>query len=233
MEDYTDLAGAIEARGHDLAAQTVRAACSGAFWDERFGERGRRHAANDAGYHVQYLVSALRLRTPSVLTGYARWLQGILTPRGMCTLHIEEHFRALSGAVSEQGIPGADTASAYLEEAIAALRYNAGPSRAVQDAADGLVDEAWRLLAERHPGWREAPGESRVRADLRFLLSYLADAVALNRAEVFGSYIAWIGPFRRRHGAPPGHVGELLGALEAGTLPEGARDVILAARAVV
>jgi hypothetical protein len=232
MEDYTALAGQIETRGDYLAARTAEGVCTGAFWEERFGDRGQRHAAHDAAYHVQYLVSALRLQTPSVITRYARWLQGILTPRGMCTRHIEEHFEALSGAVRDERIPGAETASAYLEKAVSALRYDDEVARAVQDASEDLEEAAWRVVANRHPDWTESLSERRVRADLRYLLSYLADAVALRREEIFGAYISWVGPFQERHGAPPGYIADLLAAVDEGELPDEAREVILDGRAI-
>src|SRR5436305_13118195 len=94
----TRLADAIELRASALAERALAAMYRNPFWDERFGERGRRFAREDNLHHLAYLVQALRAESPDLLTGYARWLQRVLTTRGMCSRHVGENFARLSEA---------------------------------------------------------------------------------------------------------------------------------------
>ena len=179
-------ADALEARAAELADGALAAMyAADPFWEARFGARGRRYAAEDGRFHVSYLAEALREGSPASLVAYARWLQGVLTTRGMCSLHLVHNFRRLAGAVAALAVPGAATAAAYLGEAAGALRYD-GEAGAVHDLAVA-ADEA------------AAP-----RADLAaHLLSYLADAVALGRPPVFTDHVRWL----RENAERLGHAG--------------------------
>src|SRR3954465_800704 len=137
MGDVTTLADAIEARSQILADRALEAMYRDPFWDARFGERGRRYAREDNVHHIAYLVQALRAASVDLLTNYARWLQRVLTTRGMCSRHIGENFERVA-----EGIGDAAPAFAFLDEAAAALAYDGGPARAVQEAAEGVVTRA-------------------------------------------------------------------------------------------
>jgi hypothetical protein len=216
----TTLAEQIEARAPALAARALEQMYRNPFWHERFGERGRRFAQQDGEFHLSYLVQALTAGDPRVLTGYARWLQPVLTTRGMCTLHIDDNFARLACVLGDE-IAEAAPAIAMLEAARDALRYNAGPARDLQEAAPRVADTAAGELYRRHPDWESRWGDAgrdRCCEDLRYHLSYLADAIALDRGNVFTAYVEWIGGFLERRGVAIEHLRESLQVM---------RDVVL------
>ena len=201
------------------------------FWDERFGPRGRRFSDEDSRHHVSYLAAALDANDPQVLTKYAHWLRGVLVSRGMCSRHLAENYRRLARAIEAEEIPGARDAAALLEQAITALLYPPGPSRRLQDASGEI---AARLAAEwvaREP----APGaelRDRAEADLAQHLSYLADACACGRPELFVTYARFFAGFAERRGLPKQSWLELLGeiAREAGAIDPGLERIACLAR---
>ena len=129
------------------------------FWQERFGERGRRKAEEDSGYHVSYLVQALSASDPRIFTKYARWLQTVLVSRGMCTRHIVENFERLARAITDN-IAEAEPALAILRAGHDALRYDAGPGRELQEIAPRLVQAAVDALYTSQPSWQARFGEA-------------------------------------------------------------------------
>jgi hypothetical protein len=182
------------------------------FWAERFGARGRRHAEEDARYHVSYLVQALQAGDEKVLTEYARWLQVVLTSRGMCTRHLADNLERLARAIGEQGWPGGERAQAYLAAAVGALLYPAGAPRALQEGAGTVCDAALAALERLHPEW---PAQERERCHdaLRTHVSYLADALALESVTSYFAYVRWVDDARARQGVPCEQLDALLAAL--------------------
>lgn len=211
----------IEARAPALAARVLEEMYRNPFWLERFGERGRQFARQDGEFHLSYLVQALAAGDAGVLTGYARWLQPVLTTRGMCTRHIDENFARLARAIEDE-IADAGAAIVMLDATRAALRYEAPAPRHVQDASAHIADEATADIYRRHPEWDArwgAGGRERCRDDIGYHLSYLADAIALDRPAVFTDYVAWIAAFLARRSIPVDH---MLATLQV------VRDVIVA-----
>lgn len=217
MEADEEAARTLREHAERLASQSVEAACTGSFWDERFGERGRHYIHSDARHHVDHLATALSFGRTSIMAGYAHWLQQVLTVRGMCSRHIAEHFMALEAAILADGLPHANAASPYLRAGVDALRHDSDPARALEDAAESLADAALQGIASGHPTWFENDGtsrRSRVRADLLYLLSYLADAAALDRPDIFSDYLAWVAEYFRRHRRKAAYARVLITALE-------------------
>jgi hypothetical protein len=160
------------------------------FWYARFGEiRASRHGREDGNHHVAYLVEALRADDAGVLERYARWLQQVLTTRGMCTRHLAENFERLGVAIAARGWPDGERAVRLLADAIASLRYADGPARAVQERADAIAGDD---------------------AELATLVSYLADATALKRPTVFTDHAVWYAGFIEREGGSRARVVVLL-----------------------
>lgn len=202
----------LEARGPQISARVIAEMYQNPFWSERFGDRGRKHADQDGNYHLSYLLQALVARDVAVLTSYARWLQSVLTTRGMCTRHLADNFERLERAIADE-IEDPQIAINYLREARAALRYHAGPARELQDLAESVADAAVEALYQRHPDWLSRWGEagkSVCRDDIHYHLSYLSDAIALGRPELFSAYTAWIGDFLRRRDIPAEHLPQTL-----------------------
>ena len=214
--DRSALASRIEARAQALTARTLAGMYANPFWDARFGERGRRFAEQDQRHHLEHLVIALRIGGPETMAGYARWLQVVLTSRGMCSRHLGENFARLAEAIGAEGISEPDAALAYLRAAEDALTYDDGPARAVQDAASGLIDDSLSAFYEAHLDPRHYGGEAgrvRCRDDLAYHLSYLADALALGRSNLFADYVRWIAGFLSSIGVPRAHLAEALAVL--------------------
>jgi hypothetical protein len=74
----------LRAHGRDLAAYCFRRCYE--TWpelDERFGARGRQHAAQDNLWHLEHLDSAVAACEPRIFADYTDWLVGLLEARGI------------------------------------------------------------------------------------------------------------------------------------------------------
>lgn len=204
----------LEAAAEALTERVLIEMYANPFWLERFGERAR-HGRTDGRYHVQYLVEALRADSANVIEQYARWLQQVLTTRGMCTRHLDDNFARLGVAIADT-LVDAQPAVALLDAARAALRYPSGPPRELQDRAEAVAGAAAAALYAAHPDWLARWGEAgRARCvdDLVYHLHYAADALALGTPTLFTSHVRWIGGFLERRGIPRAHLDESLAAL--------------------
>jgi hypothetical protein len=174
------LADRLMAVADELTSQVLEEMYRDPFWHARFGQpRATKHGRQDGHHHLAYLAEALRAGDAGVMERYARWLQQVLTTRGMCTQHLAENFDRLDRAIAERGVPDAGRAGALLAAATAALRYEDGPARALQDRADAI-----------------AGGD----AALATLVSYLADAIALARPTLFAGHLTWYEGFVEQQG---------------------------------
>lgn len=213
--DPAALAEEVQRRGPALSRQVIEQMYRNPFWAERFGPRGRTHADQDGGYHVAYLVEAVRSGSPSVMTRYAQWLRSVLVSRGMCTRHLAENFARLADAFAADGEPALPIAVDLLRQAEAALLYEAPAARALQDGAPGLAHAVAGQLRAAHPEWDGGAqdGWARCEDDLLYHLSYLADAVASDRAELFVSYARFMAGFLDKRGVALSHLQAVLVAL--------------------
>lgn len=208
----TDLATEIERAGKRLGGRVLDAMYEDPFWEARYGARGRLHADEDSAYHVTYLVEALRSGNSQVMTRYACWLRSVLVPRGMCSAHLAENFERLAALISAEL---ADVAPALrvLEEARLALRYQSGPGAFLEAKAPELI----RALKARL-GELDAPGVP-THARPASLLSYLADALQLQRPELFLDHVGFLLRFYRAQPRSSQRLANTLAALE-GALEE-------------
>ena len=215
----TALAERIEAATGELVEETVREMYRDPFWLDRFGERGQTNSRTDGAFHVSYLTRALAAGGPETLEIYARWLQTLLLARGMCSLHLDQHFARLDEALQSRGLDEQGTAKAYLTAARRALRHP-GIAGELAGASGSLLDQAGRGL------W-----PARLR-ELEVLQSFLADALALGTPERLAGHLAWLRDHHRRSGVEAAVADDLLerlrtalGALER--LPAEARTAAL------
>jgi hypothetical protein len=209
------VAQTLQDRADALVRRSVDAMYANPFWEDRFGERGRRYAEQDGHYHISYLVHALWFGTPAIMTTYARWLQGVLIPRGMCTRHLAENYAKLRDAVRAERISDPEEALAYLQSAEDCLRYETGPARAVLDAAPQLAGNISSTVCTSRSDWYGGSlqaATAQCTEDVLYLLSYLADAVALEDASTFVGYVTWLAGFLGRRGVA---TATLVRALEA------------------
>jgi hypothetical protein len=223
-----ELADALEIRAGEFSERAMAEMYEDPFWDARFGERGRRFSGEDGRYHVRYLVEALRAGTPETLTQYARWLQSVLTTRGMCSRHLAENFERLARIIRDS-VEGAELAVAYLRAAEEALLYPGGPAREVQDASGAVAALVAQKEPESSPAREGRPGGAGQADDPRTVLSYLADAMALGRPEIFVDHLAWLASFLAQRGAQRDRLTRTLSAMEEAleVLPPAAREEAL------
>lgn len=209
----------IEAAADALTDRVLAEMLENTFWRERFGERAQKHGRQDGLFHIKYLSEALRTGEATVMEQYARWLQQVLTTRGMCTRHLDENFERLAKAIGET-IPGSAPAIAMLDAARGALRYAEGtPARRVQDATAAIAASVAGALYAKHPEWPETY-RARCTDDLSYHLCYAADALALAMPNVFASYLGWIGEFLERRKVPRMHLDESVAALRSAVTTE-------------
>lgn len=162
------LTARIEAAANELTDRVLGEMYKNPFWHKRYGERADKHGRQDGLFHIKYLSEALTSNDANVMEQYARWLQALLTTRGMCTLHIDENFALLAAAIRDT-IPDSAPAVHMLERARQALLYPPSPARTLQDYIPRLPDE------------------------LRYYASYAADALHLNMPKVLTDYVAFVG----------------------------------------
>jgi hypothetical protein len=206
MSRYAELVGQLEAASARLTERVLAEMYVDPFWRERFGARADKHGRQDGRFHVQYLQQALATGEPAVLENYARWLQQVLTARGMCTRHLAENFERLAAAIAEEPWPDRQAAVDLLRAATAALTYPDGLARAVQLRADAVVRAATAALGH---------DEADARAELEALVSYCADALALGSPQVLANHVAWLAGFHERWGSARGRLAARLAAVGA------------------
>ncbi len=199
----TPLEKHLEANTQRLNAAAVAEMYRDPFWEERFGERGRRFSAEDGAFHLKYLQQALAANDARLLENYARWLQSVLTARGMCSLHLDQHFERLAAILSTEPVD-ASAAVALLRRAREALHYPAGPARELQNHAAALESAVRARL-----------NHSQLAVQAPTLLSFLSDALALGRPELFSRHVLFLEEFSARRGVGKADVAGLLKAVEA------------------
>lgn len=213
---HTELTTRLAAAADRLTARVLAEMYTNPFWHERFGERADRHGRQDGRFHVDHLIQALHAGDPTIIENYARWLQQVLTCRGMCTRHLADNFAHLTVAIRDEAWPDGTAAIAMLDAAIAALRYPAGPAHDLQVAAPALATATVTALYAAHPAWlarRDEAIRARCIDDLDYHVSYAADAIALDQPTVFVNYAVWIAGFLERRQVPRAHLIESLEAL--------------------
>lgn len=212
-----DLADQLQAHADTLVERALIAMYTNPFWQERFGERGREFARKDNYHHLEYLIIALRAESPEPLTRHACWLQNVLTTRGMCTHHLVQNFACLAEAVENGGLQGAHAAHTYLKAAQEALVYPDDPAHAVQSVATDMVRRAAGIIAADHPERLDRSDESGRAGwvdDLAYHVSYLADALALGRTDLFVQYVVLTAGVLQRRASPTEQLAEALAAID-------------------
>jgi hypothetical protein len=176
------------------------------FWSDRYGERGHRFMLSDGVHHFNYLAEALRAGSTHVLEKYARWLRSVLVTRGMCSEHLADGLRIRARHITALGWPDTRPAVDALHAAAASLAYTTPPAAGLVLAQSDPLPPACAVLT-RHLA------VDAVHHDARHLLSYLADALALDRPDLLRDHLAWRVGFERRRGRRDTYLPALLAAL--------------------
>ena len=192
------LAKEVAARQEHLAEASVEGFYADPFWFARYGEaRARRFGGEDAVFHVRYLVQALEASDVAIMERYARWLQGLLVPRGMCSRHIAAHFRGLHDALVREGLTQPPQALEYMRAAEQALHWPEGSAHELGNALPRLVPATLHFLS----GSGESSGhDTALEEDVQLQFSYLQDALGTGRTGLFVEHVRWYAGFwpRRR-----------------------------------
>ncbi len=187
-----------------LAEMVVAEMYRNPFWQARYGDRGKSRALEDAGLNLDNLAAVLRLGIVAELGYHYRWLRGVLVVRGMCSRHVQEAIEAMCLALTT-ALPAdqADAGCAWLRTAEGTLVYDHPFAQALAPVEATVVAGALQRLATRGDARPPAPPaiDSREGRDLRYHLSYLTDALALDRPDLFTSYAAWVAGFLPTVGA--------------------------------
>lgn len=210
------LADALERDGVTLSLRVIdRMYREDPFWNERFGEAGRRHADSDAGRHIEHLVTALRAGSPAVFMGYARWLQSVLTTRGMCTRHLADNFTLLAEEIARSGMAGAEPAIAILTEGAEAIARTNGPAGEVHRQRAALCEATVTTLFDAEPSWVGTLGTGRTSCleEADFFVDYLADALAHHAPNDLADYAKLVQRVLAKRELPTSQVTRMLGAL--------------------
>lgn len=220
----------IERDGRALSQRVLDEMYKDAFWSDRYGDRGRRHADEDSDFHLKYLSRALAADDATVMLRYAAWLREVLATRGMCTRHLDENFRLLSAQIGAQSWPERERATRLLDRAREALRYEAGEARELQarsEALGGAVAQAFRAVPSRRWKRGDARGEAGLADDAANYISYMADALAFGRPDTLVAHTHWLASHAQSQGVAADDVAAFFDAVREALQREAA-----AARAV-
>ncbi len=228
MGTEQQLSQQVEAMAERLARASVEGMYADPFWEARYGEpRARRFGDEDARFHVRYLVQALATGRTEVMEGYARWLRTLLVSRGMCSRHLDENFAGLARALEAEGFAPGSAPRACVQAARDALRYTEGPAGLLQEAAGPLARQVADQLVPESSGER-----ARLEGELGLHLSYLCDALAAQRPELFTEHGRWYAGFWPRRNFKGLAFPRVLRALEEALVAHHeARAMVAAARA--
>lgn len=88
---------------------------------QRFGEIGRTRCLEDAEFHLQYLIQALRFRAPSLFVAYTQWARQLLEKRAMAWSDLQQNLERLGDEIARELDPQeAAVANDYIERALRA-----------------------------------------------------------------------------------------------------------------
>jgi hypothetical protein len=88
---------------------------------EKFGESGKKRTEEDIYYHFQYLETAYKLDNKQIFTDYSKWLQDILTSRGLDSFYLVLNYKWLIEEMAETDTEEKDFYMSALEEGIKVL----------------------------------------------------------------------------------------------------------------
>jgi Phycobilisome protein len=94
---------------------------------DKYGERGRLKCLQDMRYNLEYLAPAVELEDAELFVRYARWVDGVLSARGIPTGELARSFELMANDVRARlRADEAALVSACLEAGVIALRQAGG-----------------------------------------------------------------------------------------------------------
>ncbi|WP_322508381.1 hypothetical protein [Anaerolinea sp.] len=196
--DIESLCSALESIRRPLVQAIFADLYRNPFWEDRYGETGIVHISRDLDQHLDYLLTAVRLRSPEYLTEYFRWVRHSIILRGMCTRHLEQVLESLASHTGAMlPLETSQALSVFLDAARASLSYNHFACRSLSPTIDFI---ATQVAAHIYPDEAQAARRELCRRDILIHLSYLMDAVEKANPEIFFGYLEWLRAFDRKYG---------------------------------
>ncbi|MDZ7689584.1 MAG: hypothetical protein U5K69_00180 [Balneolaceae bacterium] len=97
MKTDSDLITRLEAEKHWLAERvTALQFQRNPELEDRYGEQGKKHCREDAVYHIEYLMEALRMHSPKIFHHYLEWAQRMLSARDIPLSDLSEDLATYS-----------------------------------------------------------------------------------------------------------------------------------------
>ena len=152
------------------------------FWKNRFDEYGREYARIDIQSHLNSLITALRSDSRASYPDYWVGYRLVMVQRGACTRHVHECIACTArqvGLVLSEAFPLAEP---HFAAAHRGLEYDLPACKALSAQRDAIIE---RVAGQISPLEDE---RGSTRRDVRYHLSYLEDAAALDRPELFAQY---------------------------------------------
>ena len=150
---HAELVARLDASAERLTTRVLAEMYADPFWHARFGERADRYGRQDGRFHVDYVIQALQADDVGIIEHYARWLQQVLTSRGMCTRHLAENFARLADAIRDEAWPDGFARHAVWLAGFLASRASVGALLRREGLHSSYLTAWWR---ERDEGERAA-----------------------------------------------------------------------------
>lgn len=128
-------------------------------WLIRYGERGRKHGIEDAGYHVEYLAGAVESGSVAAFEDYARWTARVLSSRGIASDFLAENLRQVERAVFARVGPGDGEAVSQIVDAGCKACSGGGVSDQLEETTSPLAESRALFLQAILKGQRAAAGQ--------------------------------------------------------------------------
>jgi len=188
----------LEEKRLTLVETTVTQLWANPFWQDRFGERGKRYFYEDSNYHIDTLITVIHMDSPQFLTQHYAWLRGVLVHRGMCSRHLLQTLTVFDEQVAAQLPTFWDSIRAYAATAYDGLVYADPACQILAQAEERLAVQVTQRILQEKPAWAlrlGTRGEALCYEDVRYHLSFLQDALGFQEPQIFTDYLAWISGF--------------------------------------
>jgi hypothetical protein len=178
-------------------------------FEDRFGPHGRRFVDQASDYQLDQVIAAVRLGNADTLGHQFRWLRGVLVNRGVCTYHLRVNMVRYATELQAL-LPGLwPILAPYCAACTAGLDYANLASRCLAEHEPGLAQVVSRRVQAESAMWAEHYGEradAMCLEDQHILISYLNDAVGLEKPESLVGYLDWVKDYQRRKAIAPDHL---------------------------
>ncbi|MEW5872858.1 MAG: hypothetical protein AB1894_26600 [Chloroflexota bacterium] len=178
-----------------------------AFWQVRFGSLGRMHAEQDANYHLDNLIVALRFDLDSSTAQHYQWLRNVLVKRGMCTRHLRRTLDSLQRLIAETLPAEWPAIQPYLLQGYTGLACTHPACQALAAQEQSIARAVTEKMAAGSPQSAAAgadllQGATRLE-EILCHLSYLQDAIEQDAPQMFTAHVEWLAGYLARHTPTP------------------------------